>query len=75
MIAPENTHFDTETLNDQAAEQRLQLTASLDRLRERVRETLDLERPLRSRIFLISGITAVVALSMGFGLAGIFSGE
>jgi hypothetical protein len=74
MTEYENTPLDTETLKDQATEQRMQLKASLDELRARVRETLDVERSLRSRIFLISGITALVAFSTGFGLTGIFSG-
>jgi hypothetical protein len=63
----------TSDLELRAAEERRRLQVSLDELKERVRETLDLEQNVRHHPLLISGIAAVTAATIGYKFAGLFS--
>lgn len=67
----------TEILERRAAEQRRSLHNDVQQLRwkvrEEVRERTDVKRNLRRHFAPIAGATAVVALSLGYGFAGIFT--
>jgi hypothetical protein len=65
-----------EILEKRAAEQRRSLHNRVRELRtvvtERVREKTDVKRNVRRHFGPLAGIAAVVGLSLGWGLAGIF---
>lgn len=66
-----------EILEKRAAEQRRALHNDVQRLRSavrhEVRERMDLKRNVRRHFAPIAGATAMLALSMGYGFAGIFT--
>ena len=68
--------FPTEILEAKAAEQRRALHNDIQQLRSvvesEVRERIDLKRNLRRHFGPIAGVTALVALSLGYSLTGIF---
>jgi hypothetical protein len=57
----------------QATEQRRRLQASLKDLKQRVDDTLDLEHHLARHVLWISGIAALMAATVGFRFAELFS--
>jgi hypothetical protein len=65
-----------EILEKRAAEQRRSLHNRVQELRtmvtERVREKTDVKRNVRRHFGPLAGIAAVVGLSLGWGLTGIF---
>ena len=67
----------TEILEARAAEQRRVLHNDVQQLRSvvesEVRERIDMKRNVRRYFGPIAGVTALVALSLGYGLAGIFT--
>jgi hypothetical protein len=60
-------------LESQATEERRRLQASLEDLKQRVHATFDLERYLSRHGLWFSGIAALSAATLGYGLAGLFS--
>jgi len=66
-----------EILEKRAAEQRRTLHNDVQQLRSvvkaEVRERLDVKRNVRRYFAPIAGATALVALSLGYGLTGIFT--
>lgn len=67
----------TEILEKRAAEQRRALHNDVQHLRSavrhEVRERTDIKRNVRRHFAPIAGATAVVALTLGYGAAGIFT--
>jgi fatty acid desaturase len=67
----------TEILEKRAAEQRRALHNRVQELRStirhEIRERTDLKRNIRRHFAPIAGATAVVALGLGYGAAGIFT--
>jgi hypothetical protein len=63
----------TSDLEIKAAEDRRRLQASLEQLKERVQETVDVDGQIRRKVLPISGIAGLTAAILGYGLAGIFS--
>ena len=63
----------TYELELRAAEQRTRLHSSVEELRQRMREKLDVKRNLRQHIGLAAGAVSVVGLALGYGVAGIFT--
>jgi hypothetical protein len=67
----------TEILEKRAAEQRRTLHDHVQELRSKVRheirERTDVKRNVRRHFAPIAGATAVVALGLGYGAAGIFT--
>ena len=66
-----------EILEQRAADQRRRLHNSVSELRtsvrERVRERLDVKRNARHYLWPASGALSLVALVMGYGIAGMFT--
>jgi hypothetical protein len=56
-----------------AGEERRRLQDSLEDLKERVQNTLNLENHVRQNILPISGIAGLTAAVLGYGIAAIFS--
>lgn len=69
----------TEILEKRAAEQRRALHNDVHELRSvveaEVRERTDVKRNLRRYFGPIAGVAAVVALSLGYGFTGVFTGD
>ena len=67
----------TEILEQRAAEQRRALHNRVQELRSTIRheiqERTDLKRNVRRHFAPIAGATAVIALGLGYGAAGIFT--
>jgi hypothetical protein len=61
----------TDELEWKAAEERKLLHQSLTELRERVHESIDVKATLGRHVLLISGISGLAALVLGYGLGGI----
>ncbi len=68
-----------DVLEQQAAEQRKRIHQSVDDLKElktsvtaNVRETLDPKRQAREHFWAATGVASLVALVLGYGLAGVF---
>jgi hypothetical protein len=55
-----------------AAQTRRSLQASMDELKDRVTETLDVERHLSQNALLISAVAGLMAATIGYGFAGFF---
>jgi hypothetical protein len=60
-------------LEARAAEQRLRLHTSVNELKGRVLQTLDVKSNVRDNIGLVSGVAAIVGLTLGYNFAGIFT--
>jgi hypothetical protein len=69
----------TEILEKRAAEQRRALHNDVQQLRSvvraEVRERTDVKKNVARYFAPIAGATAVIALSIGYGLTGIFTGD
>jgi hypothetical protein len=67
----------TEILEQRAAEQRRSLHDDVQQLRSvvgsEVRERTDVKRQVRRHFAPVAGVTALAALSIGYGLVGIFT--
>ena len=63
----------SEDLAVRAAKERLNLRASIDELKSRVTETLDVERQVGRHALPISAVAAFAAATLGYGLAGLFT--
>ncbi len=78
MNAPDlSSHFPAEVLQQRAAEQRRRIHESVGELkssvRETVREHLDVEGYARNCIWQFIGGASLVALLIGYGMAGMFT--
>jgi len=56
-----------------AAEERRRLHSSVEELRERVREKLDIKKNARQHVVAGSAVAAIAALLLGYGFAGMFT--
>jgi hypothetical protein len=56
-----------------AAEQRKRLHSSVEELKQRVQEKLDVKRNVRRHLGLAAGAVSVLGLALGYGVAGIFA--
>jgi hypothetical protein len=63
----------SEALALKAARERQGLQASIDELKSRVTETLDIEQHVSHHVLGIAGLAALAAATIGYGVAGIFS--
>jgi hypothetical protein len=63
----------TDILELRAAEERRRLHNSVSELRERVRESLDINRLARQYVVPATGAAAVIGLVMGYGVGGFFT--
>lgn len=61
-------------LEAKAAEDRRRLHSSVEELRAHLRETLDVQKNTREHLGLACGIAALVGLTAGYSLTGIFVG-
>jgi hypothetical protein len=64
-----------ETLEVRAADERRRLQSSVEELRFRVRERLDVKKVARKYVPAASAVAALVGLGAGFGFAGIFTSK
>jgi len=68
-----STPTPTYELEVRAAEQRKRLHDSVADLKLRVRDKLDVKRNLREHLGAAAGITSLIALVAGYGIAGMFT--
>ncbi len=66
------SHIPYELLEERAAKQRRELHNRVVELRTTVAERLDVKKTAREYLWPAAGVSAVVALVIGYGLAGIF---
>ena len=59
-------------LEQKAAEERQRLHSSVEELRLRLRDSLDLKKNMREHLGLACGITALLGLTIGYSFTGIF---
>ena len=59
-------------LEQRAAEERQRLHSSVEELRFRLRDSLDLKKNTREHLGLVCGITALLGLAVGYWFTGIF---
>jgi hypothetical protein len=62
----------TDDLELRAADQRRQLQVSINELRGRIQEKLDVKKGIRHHVLLASGLAAALSLVLGYGVSGIF---
>lgn len=62
-----------QTLEVRAADERRRLQSSVDELRSRVKERLDLKRMARQYLPVASAVAALLGLGVGYSVAGIFT--
>jgi hypothetical protein len=62
----------SDDLELRAAAQRRQLQVSLNELRGRIREKLDVKKGIRHHVLLASGFAAAISVVLGYGAAGMF---
>jgi hypothetical protein len=62
----------TDDLELRAADQRRQLQISINELRGRIQEKLDVKKGIRQHVLLASGFAAAISLVLGYGVSGIF---
>jgi len=67
------TPLQTHELELRAADQRRRLHSSVHELKDRVRDSLDVKKNAREHVLLASGVAAVVAVAVGYGVAGMFT--
>jgi hypothetical protein len=60
-------------LEVRAADERRRLHSSVVELKDRVRERLDAKRVAREYLGVASGVAAIVAMMMGYGITGMFT--
>lgn len=60
-------------LEVRAADQRRRLHSSVTELKDRMREQLDAKRVAREYIGVASGVAAIAAMLVGYGLTGMFT--
>ncbi len=63
----------THELELRAADQRRRLHSSVHELKDHVRDSLDVKKNVRDHVLLASGVAAVVAVAVGYSVAGIFT--
>lgn len=61
------------TLDLRAAEQRLRLHGRVVELRSRIHERFDLKHTVREYVVPASGVAALLAFLLGYGITGIFT--
>jgi hypothetical protein len=64
-----------ELLEERAAKQRRELHNRVVELRSTVADRLDVKKTAREYLWPAAGVSAVIALVIGYGLAGIFTAE
>jgi len=64
-----------DVLEKRAADQRRQIHDSVVELRHSVQEKLDVKRNVRNHLGLVAGGLAVVGLTLGYTLTGIFTAD
>ena len=64
-----------ELLEERAAAQRRELHNRVVELRTTVADRLDVTKAAREHVWPAAGVSAVIALVLGYGLAGIFTAE
>ena len=62
----------TDDLELRAADQRRQLQISINELRGRIQEKLNVKKGIRHHVLLASGFAAAISLVLGYGVSGIF---
>jgi len=62
-------------LEKRAADQRRQLHDTVIELRQNVKEKLDVKRNVREHMWPAVGLMALLGLSLGYAITGIFTGE
>ncbi|HKD14062.1 MAG TPA: hypothetical protein VKE71_05895 [Candidatus Angelobacter sp.] len=62
-------------LEKRAAEQRRQLHDTVVELRQNVKEKLNVKRNVREHLWPAVGLMALVGLSLGYAITGIFTGD
>lgn len=62
-----------QTLEVRAADERLRLQSSVDELRSRLKERLDVKRIARRYLPGASAVAALLGLGVGYSVAGIFT--
>ncbi len=63
----------SDELEQRAANQRLRLHNSVTELRSSVRERLDVQKAARTYVWKASAIGGLLALALGYGIAGAFT--
>ena len=63
----------THELELRAADQRRRLHSSVHELKDHVRDSLDVKKNVRDHVLLASGVAAVVAVAVGYSVAGMFT--
>jgi hypothetical protein len=63
----------TDALEEQATLQRQRLQQSVSELRSTVRERLDVQKAARTYVWPASAVAGVLALIVGYGIAGAFT--
>lgn len=62
-------------LEQRAAQQRRQLHDTVNELRQSVKEKLDVKRNVREHIWPAVGVMALLGLTLGYTITGIFTGD
>jgi hypothetical protein len=68
-----NSNLPTYDLEMRAAEERKRLSNTVDELKDRVREKVDVKTNVRKYAGTAVGVSAVIALLFGYGVAGMFT--
>lgn len=63
----------SDELEQRAANQRQRLHDSVTELRSSVRESLDVQKAARAHVWKASAIGGLLALALGYGIAGAFT--
>ena len=63
----------TYDLEVRAADERRRLHSTVTELKDRVRERLNVKRAAREYIRVASGVAAIAAMMVGYGLTGLFT--
>ncbi len=68
-----NDPLPTDMLEKRAASERQRLHESVSELRSTVREHLDVQKAARAHVWQASGAVGLLALVLGYGVAGAFT--
>ena len=69
------TEIPVDILEQRAAQQRRQLHDTVSELRQSVKDKLDVKRNVREHIWPAVGVMALLGLTLGYTITGVFTGD